>query len=96
MQEDSKHKTLEQLRQTRIDKIAELRERGINPYPYTFDVSKHVNELIKEFDDLSGSKEIITVAGRMMSNRRMGKVAFAHIQDQTGTAHSRRARAPCA
>ena len=84
MAEESKHKTLEQLRQTRIDKIDELREKGINPYPYEFDVSKHVNDLLKEFDTLTESKEIVSVAGRLMSNRRMGKVAFSHLQDQTG------------
>ena len=84
MTEEGKHKTLEQLRQTRIDKIDELRKKGINPYPYNFEVSKSIVELRGEFEKLSETKEIISVAGRLMSNRRMGKVAFSHIQDQTG------------
>jgi len=81
---ESKHKTLEQLRQTRIKKIAELRDKGINPYPYKFEVTKSIEELISSFDAMSKSKENFSVAGRLLSNRRMGKVAFSHIQDQSG------------
>ena len=84
MTEESKHKTLEQLRQTRLDKIVELRKKGFNPYPYEFEVNRHVNDLSADFKKLSDAKEIISIAGRLMSNRRMGKVAFSHIQDQSG------------
>ena len=50
MTAESKHKTLEQLRQTRIDKIVELREKGINPYPYKFEVKKSIGDLISSFE----------------------------------------------
>ena len=83
MTEESKHKTLEQLRQTRIDKIVELREKGINPYPYKFELTKKIDDLISFFDSMSESKENFTVAGRLLSNRRMGTVSFADIRDQS-------------
>ena len=84
MTEDNKHKTLEQLRETRINKVAALREKGINPYPYRFEVSNSIESLFAEFDKLKESQEDVTLAGRIISIRGMGKVSFAHLQDRTG------------
>lgn len=66
----------------RIEEVEELRKNGIEPYPYSFEVS-HLSESIKErFAELE-SKDV-SIAGRIMSLRRMGKASFAHLQDSEG------------
>ncbi|MCH7618577.1 MAG: lysine--tRNA ligase [Candidatus Marinimicrobia bacterium] len=84
MAEESKHKTLEQLKETRREKLNALRKLGVNPYPYKFDVTHKVSDLLSNFEKLSKSEENVSIAGRLMSIRGMGKVSFAHLQDQTG------------
>ena len=73
--------------QERIRKLNELREKGINPYPYSYDVSKKSSEIKKEFsylkpEDHSGKEE--SLAGRIVLLRRMGKASFATIRDGEG------------
>jgi lysyl-tRNA synthetase class 2 len=73
--------------QERIRKLNELREKGINPYPYSYDVSKKSSEIKKEFSYLkpeehSGKEE--SLAGRIVLLRRMGKASFATIRDGEG------------
>ncbi|MCA9728889.1 MAG: lysine--tRNA ligase [Candidatus Eisenbacteria bacterium] len=72
-----------ELIQTRIDKAARLRESGINPYPYVFDRTHETGELLADFDARIGGDEV-SVAGRVMALRPMGKVTFAHLQDAAG------------
>ena len=72
----------------RISKLNELREKGINPYPYNFLFTKKSSEIKVENAGLeneahSGNKE--KVAGRIMLLRRMGKVTFMNIRDNEGT-----------
>ncbi|MGM5481168.1 MAG: lysine--tRNA ligase [Nanobdellota archaeon] len=72
--------------QERIRKLGELKERGINPYPYTYDVSKHAAAIKREHEGLApeshtGNDE--SVAGRIMLLRRMGKASFVTIQDDS-------------
>ncbi len=73
---------LNQLILQRREKLLKLKEMGINPYPYKFDRT-HTSQQIKENFDKLNEKEA-AVAGRIMSNRRMGKAAFFHIQDMDG------------
>jgi len=71
----------------RKDKLARIRELNIDPYPYSFDVKHKSSELLEKFDKLKPeehSKSKAIVAGRIMQIRKMGKAAFAHIQDDTG------------
>jgi len=71
-------------RSVRINKLEELRKAGIDPFPYRFEVS-HRSEQIKEnFESLEQSEERITLAGRVMTIRVMGKAGFCHIQDDLG------------
>jgi len=71
-----------QLMRIRREKLQKIREMGFNPYPYEF-VQTHKSADIKEhFDDLE-EKEV-SIAGRLMSVRLMGKAAFCHIQDEQG------------
>ncbi|MFT4312522.1 MAG: lysine--tRNA ligase [Candidatus Woesearchaeota archaeon] len=69
----------------RYQKAQALREKGINPYPYSFaptHTAKQIGEITLKPEQKSGT--IVTLAGRIMTLRRMGKAAFSHIQDQTG------------
>jgi len=73
-------------REQRIDKLAALRAKGIDPYPARFSRSHSVDEALQSFESLEGESEPSTVrtAGRIMSVRVMGKASFAHIMDGSG------------
>ncbi|OFZ31155.1 MAG: lysine--tRNA ligase [Bdellovibrionales bacterium RIFCSPHIGHO2_01_FULL_40_29] len=70
-------------------KLHALREKGINPYPYSFDVTAKTEDLVKDFSSLNaGDKKTETqfrIAGRLMTLRMMGKASFFNIQDNTGS-----------
>ncbi|MBD3184405.1 lysine--tRNA ligase [Candidatus Poribacteria bacterium] len=73
--------------QQRINKLQEIREVGIDPYPYNFTVDHQSAEAIEKYDDKQefAEKEFpVKMAGRIMSMRGHGKVGFVHIQDSTG------------
>lgn len=69
-------------------KLHALREKGINPYPYSFDVTAKTEDLVRDFSSLNaGDKKTETnfrIAGRLMTLRMMGKASFFNIQDTTG------------
>jgi len=69
--------------QTRKDKVAKLRELGVNPYPYTFLRTHTTDQLLEDFD-AKVDGDPVSVAGRVMSLRPMGKAAFLHLQDPGG------------
>ncbi|MBN2789418.1 MAG: lysine--tRNA ligase [Candidatus Delongbacteria bacterium] len=72
---------------TRIEKIKEIREMGINPFPYNYDVRNFSSDIISNFEDFDSEvheNKIVSLAGRIMSTRIMGKAAFASIMDQKG------------
>jgi lysyl-tRNA synthetase class 2 len=66
----------------RLRKLEELRARGIEPYPTTFQRSVVNGEAVTEYDRLAGQE--VSVAGRILSRRIMGRISFCHIQDGTG------------
>jgi len=68
----------------RIQKLEEIRELGIDPYPYTFDVSHPAQAILDQSETLIESGMPVTVAGRLMAKRGHGKAGFAHILDRTG------------
>ncbi len=71
-------------RSVRIRKLEALREAGINPYPYGFDVTHRSKLIIDNFESLEESGESVAVAGRIMTIRLMGKAGFCHLQDDLG------------
>ena len=74
---------LSQILQVRRDKLTALQQAGKDPFEQTkFTVSAHVQEIKDRFDELEGQP--VTVAGRLMSKRGMGKVSFCDMQDKTG------------
>ncbi len=74
---------MNQLLKIRRDKLAELQAQDSDPFRITrYDVSHHTREVKEHFDELEGKD--VTVAGRVMSKRVMGKASFANVQDRDG------------
>ena len=74
---------LSEILQVRRDKLKTLQEAGNDPFQITkFDVSHHAEEIKAQFEALEDKE--VTLAGRMMAKRVMGKASFAHIQDLSG------------
>lgn len=73
---------INQLVEIRKLKIEKLRELGFDPYPYGFERSHQTIEIKEGFDELEG--QAVSVAGRIMAIRVMGKASFCHIQDMQG------------
>ena len=71
----------------RREKLSALKERGADPYQLTtYDVTAYAEEIRERFEELEG--KTISIAGRMMSRRIMGKASFCHLQDVTGKMQS--------
>ncbi len=76
-------KEINEQRQIKREKLAELREAGKDPYVHeTWDVNAHSKDIKDNFD--SYEEKEVSVAGRIMAKRRMGKVAFVDMQDKQG------------
>ena len=72
----------EQIR-NRMEKLAGLQEEGKDPFVITsFDVSAHTKDIKEDFEGFEGKE--VSVAGRMMSRRVMGKASFANVADLSG------------
>lgn len=77
------------LRAEKRKKLGQLRELGIDPYPHTFEKTHANADIIAANPEMvAGEKkhdQVVTIAGRVMTFRDMGKAAFFNIQDQTGS-----------
>ena len=74
---------LGQLLKVRREKLSELQAAGKDPFVITkFDVTAHSTDIKENFDELEGKE--VTIAGRMMSKRVMGKASFCNVQDKPG------------
>ncbi|MBE6626062.1 MAG: lysine--tRNA ligase [Ruminococcaceae bacterium] len=68
----------------RREKLKTLQEAGQDPFQITkYDVTHHSTDIKDNYDELEGAE--VSVAGRMMSKRIMGKASFCHVQDLKGT-----------
>jgi len=68
----------------RREKLKNLQDAGQDPFQITkYDVTHHSNDIKDNYDALEG--QTVSIAGRMMSKRIMGKASFAHVQDLGGT-----------
>ena len=78
---------LNQLMQIRRDKLNKLKEEGNNPFEITkFNRTHTSKQVVENYDELEGKD--VTVAGRIMAKRIMGKASFCHIQDGEGRIQS--------
>ncbi|MCB6608798.1 lysine--tRNA ligase [[Clostridium] symbiosum] len=90
-QNKKEEQDLNQLLKVRRDKLAELQESGRDPFQITkFDVTAHSADVKDHFEEMEGKE--VTLAGRMMSKRVMGKASFCNIQDLKGNVQSYVAR----
>ena len=82
-QNKNQQQDINQLLKVRREKLAALQEAGKDPFQITkFDVTHHSQEVKDHFDTLEGTS--VTIAGRMMFKRVMGKASFCNIQDLKG------------
>lgn len=83
-QNQTQEQDINHLLKVRREKLQELQESGKNPYQITrYDVTHHSQEIKDNFDTLEDKE--VSIAGRMMSKRVMGKASFCHVQDLQGT-----------
>lgn len=75
--------TLKDFRDERLRKLEELKQLGINPYPADSHRTHNAGDIIAKFDELQGQSA--TVAGRITSIRKFGKLAFIVVKDFTGS-----------
>ncbi len=72
---------------SKLSKLHELWAMGVNPFPYTFTQTHHAKELQQKYAALEvaqHTQDLVSVAGRMLLQRVMGKASFATLQDQSG------------
>ncbi|MBM6744691.1 lysine--tRNA ligase [Drancourtella massiliensis] len=90
-QNNAQDQDLNQLRKVRREKLAELQARGDDPFLITkYDVTHHSQEIKDHFEELENKE--VSVAGRIMQKRVMGKASFCNIQDLEGNIQSYVAR----
>ncbi|MBI5266101.1 MAG: lysine--tRNA ligase [candidate division Zixibacteria bacterium] len=65
----------------RREKLRKLAAMGINPYPYKYDRTHQISEVLSSFDTLAAQNTVVRVCGRIMLIRKMGKVFFADLRD---------------
>ena len=85
VQTQESNSSISQIRQTRIQKLTDLADRGVNPYPYTFDKTANAKELQEKYKNLEAGVEtddVYSVAGRVMAIRNTGM--FIDLQDDSG------------
>ena len=90
-QKQVQEQDINQLLKVRREKLAELQENGKDPFQITkYDVTNHSAELRENFEMYEG--KTVSIAGRMMSKRVMGKASFCNVQDLKGNIQSYVAR----
>ena len=76
-------KSLSEILQIRRDKLADLQANDRDPFSITkFEVTHHAAAITDHYDELEG--QVVSIAGRLMSKRGMGKVSFCDLQDKSG------------
>ena len=90
-QKKAQEPDLNQLRKVRREKLADLQENGKNPFLITsYDVTCHAADVKENYEEMEGKH--VSLAGRVMQKRVMGKASFCNILDQTGNIQSYVAR----
>jgi lysyl-tRNA synthetase class 2 len=90
-QKQTKEQDINQLLKVRREKLQTLQEEGKDPFRITkYDVTHHSMEIKEKFDELEGKE--VSIAGRVMQKRVMGKASFCNVQDLQGSIQSYVAR----
>jgi len=75
---------LERITEQRLESLNRIRARGIDPYPHSCHLSHTIREVIALFEQQGDSSQDISLAGRIMSKRSIGKMSFLDIRDSSG------------
>ena len=82
-QKNVQEQDVNQLRKVRREKLAELQAGGNDPFVITkYDMTHHSMDIKDHFDEMEG--KFVSIAGRIMSKRVMGKASFCNVQDLQG------------
>lgn len=81
---EDQQKKLSDILEARRHKLEQIRELGINPFPYRFEKDTDSSYVFENFEELEKSEQKMSLAGRIITTRVMGKAAFSHIQDERG------------
>jgi len=83
METQAEERNLNEILMVRREKLEKLRQEGMDPFEITrYDVSHRAREIIDNFDTMEG--QTVSIAGRIITKRVMGKASFAHILDSSG------------
>ncbi|NQU06634.1 MAG: lysine--tRNA ligase [Calditrichaeota bacterium] len=66
----------------RLEKLKKIKELGVDPFPHSCERTHSAAKVLSDFDNLRDNETTISLTGRLISLRLMGKAAFAHIQDE--------------
>src|SRR5665648_890334 len=70
---------------SKLAKLNGVKTQGINPYPYKFEKTDDISDILKKFDDFEKNEGLtIRTAGRLYNIRKHGKMIFADLGDQAG------------
>jgi len=75
---------LAELMRVRREKVIQLAAQGISAYPYKFERTNLIPELLDRFDDFAEKETVVRIAGRIMLKRKMGKASFADVAGSDG------------
>ena len=82
-EQNNNQQDINQLLKVRYEKLQELQANGKDPFVITkYDVTNHTIDIKEKFDEMEGKE--VSIAGRMMFKRVMGKASFCNIQDLKG------------
>ena len=74
--------TMKELRDERLRKLEQLKTLGVDPYPSESSRSNEIKDVIDNFEEFSG--DTVTLAGRLITTRKFGKLAFFVLRDIIG------------
>lgn len=78
----TENKKIDELIKIRIEKLQKLKDSGVDPYPHNYNPNSSVQFILKEENKLIASNDLVSVAGRIVSIRKMGKALFINIQGE--------------
>ncbi|MBD0266987.1 MAG: lysine--tRNA ligase [Cyanobacteria bacterium Co-bin8] len=84
---DSSGSSRDEIRAIRLQKVEDLKQLGLNPYAYRWEITHHAAELQEKYADIVAGQEVeteVSLAGRILARRVFGKLAFFTLQDETG------------
>ena len=78
---EEQNQDLSEVMKVRRDKLVQIKESGVNPFTYSYERSNNAIDILSDFDNFEN--KTVSLAGRIMAIRKMGKASFAHIMDAT-------------